>query len=92
MAGNDRKLPVDHNGAGPVADIQRAGYLADMGKRSGVIDHEEGLVKLSLAELDNEIRRCETRLGIASSTQQKKQFERRIHWLESFRRRYHADE
>ncbi|CAH0353621.1 hypothetical protein [Sphingobium sp. CECT 9361] len=63
-----------------------------MGKRSGVIDHEEGLAKLSLAELDNEIARCKTRLGIAPSTQQKKQFESRIHWLESFRQRYHADE
>ncbi|MGE0151773.1 MAG: hypothetical protein AB7R90_04095 [Reyranellaceae bacterium] len=39
-----------------------------MGKRSGVIDTEEELAKLSLAELDREIDRCRTRLRIARSS------------------------
>jgi hypothetical protein len=58
-----------------------------MGKRSGVIDHEAGLAELSLADLDREISRCRMRLGIASNTRQRKQFESRIHWLESHRDR-----
>ena len=62
-----------------------------MGKRSGVIDHEEGLAKLSLAELDAEIARCEMRLKIAPTTRQKKQFESRIHWLQRFRIRHWED-
>jgi hypothetical protein len=62
-----------------------------MGKRSGIIDHEEGLADLSLADLDREISRCRMRLGIAASTQQRKQFESRIHWLESYRDRRNAE-
>ncbi|MCW6534289.1 hypothetical protein [Sphingomonas lycopersici] len=54
-----------------------------MGKRSGIINHEEGLGKLSLADLDREISRCHMRFGIAVSTRMRKQFESRIHWLES---------
>lgn len=62
-----------------------------MGKRSGVIDHEEGLAKLTLAELDREIARCRGRLVIAANTRQRKQFESRIHWLEAFRHRHHGN-
>ncbi len=62
-----------------------------MGKRSGVIDHEDGLAELSLAELDLEIARCRVRLGIAAGSRQRKQFESRIHWLEGFRTRHHGD-
>jgi hypothetical protein len=65
--------------------------LPHMGKRSGIIDHEEGLASLSLAELDREIARCRTRVEIAVNNRQRKQFESRIHWLESYRHRHHAD-
>jgi hypothetical protein len=61
-----------------------------MGKRSGVIEHEEGLAELSLAELDDEIARCRMRLKIAPNSQQRKAFERRIHWLERFRAKHHS--
>jgi len=62
-----------------------------MGKRSGVIDHEEGLAKLSQAELDAEIERCRTRLKIAPTRQLRKSFESRIHWLERYRTQHHSD-
>jgi hypothetical protein len=62
-----------------------------MGKRSGIIDHEEGLAELSLADLDREISRCRMRLGIATNSQQRKQFESRIHWLEGYRNRRGAE-
>ena len=62
-----------------------------MGKRSGIIDHEDGLVELSLADLDREIVRCRLRLGIATNTRQRKQFESRIHWLESYRERHNSE-
>lgn len=62
-----------------------------MGKRSGIIDHEEGLAKLSLAELDAEIARCEIRRKIASSAQLRKRFESRIQWLQRFRARHGED-
>jgi len=58
-----------------------------MGKRSGNIDHEDGLAELSLTDLEREISRCRVRLGIAANTRQRKQFESRIHWLESYRER-----
>lgn len=61
-----------------------------MGQRSGVIEHEEGLAKLSLAELDAEIERCRMRLKIAPTTLLRKSFESRIHWLERFRIKNHA--
>jgi hypothetical protein len=62
-----------------------------MGKRSGVINHEEGLAKLSRAELDAEIERCRVRLKIAPTSQLRKSFEGRIHWLERFRANQHSD-
>lgn len=62
-----------------------------MGKRSGVIDHEEGLAKLSLVELDAEIERCRTRLKIARTSQLRKSFESRIHWLDRYREKHHSD-
>lgn len=45
-----------------------------MGKRGGVIDHEEGLAKLSLPELDAEIDRRRTRLKIAPTSQLRQSF------------------
>lgn len=62
-----------------------------MGKRSGIIDHEEDLAKLGLAELDAEIGRCQMRVKIAPSSQFRKSFESRIHWLERFRFNHHPD-
>lgn len=50
-----------------------------VGKRSGIIDHEDGLAGLSLAELDREIARCRMRIGIAANSRQRKGFESRIH-------------
>jgi hypothetical protein len=60
-----------------------------MGKRSGVIEHEEELATLTLAELDAEIRRCKLRLKFATSRQLRKAFEKRVHWLERFREKHH---
>lgn len=62
-----------------------------MGKRSGVIDHEEDLAKLTLVELDAEIARCRMRLKISPNRQLQKSFESRIHWLERFRAKHLAD-
>jgi hypothetical protein len=62
-----------------------------MGKRSGIIDHEDGLAGLSVADLDREIARCRLRLGIAANTRQRKQFESRIHWLDSYRERRNSE-
>jgi hypothetical protein len=61
-----------------------------MGKRSGVIDHEEGLAELTLAELDAEIARCQMRRQIETSSRNRKQWDSRIHWLESFREKHHS--
>ncbi|WP_158014193.1 hypothetical protein [Sphingomonas sanxanigenens] len=62
-----------------------------MGKRSGIIDHEEDLAKLSFAQLDTEIERCRMRLGIAPTSRLRKSFESRIHWLEKFPANRHSD-
>lgn len=59
-----------------------------MGKRSGVLDHEEDVLKLSLAELDAEIARCEARRKIAPSAYLRKSFDKRIHWLGRIRTRH----
>jgi hypothetical protein len=58
-----------------------------MGRRSGIIDDEEGLARLSPAELDQEIVRGERRLRLAPNERLKKAFQARIHWLERFRER-----
>ncbi|MBA3510678.1 hypothetical protein [Sphingomonas sp.] len=59
-----------------------------MGKRSGVLDHESDILKLSLEELDAEIARCEMRLKIAPTSYLRKSFEKRIHWLGRIRTRH----
>jgi hypothetical protein len=51
-----------------------------MGKRSGVLDHEEDILKLTVQELDTEIARCEARFQIAPTSYLRKSFEKRIHW------------
>jgi hypothetical protein len=61
-----------------------------MGKRSGVIETEEGLARLSLAELDAEIARCKLRFQFAPNKRQQRAFEKRIHWLKRFREKHHT--
>jgi hypothetical protein len=56
-----------------------------MGKRSGIVEHDEGLARLTLAELDGEIARCQMRLKIAPTDQLRKAFKSRLRWLEKFR-------
>ncbi|MFC3711444.1 hypothetical protein ACFOMD_02610 [Sphingoaurantiacus capsulatus] len=56
-----------------------------MGKRTGVLEHEADVLKLTLAELDAEIARCEMRLRIARTAYLSKEFEKRIHWLQRIR-------
>ena len=63
-----------------------------MGKRSGVIDLEDGLARLTLAELDAEIARCRMRLGIAPNRRAQKAWKSRIHWLSRFRAKHHEAE
>jgi hypothetical protein len=59
-----------------------------MGKRSGILDQEEDILKLSLCELDAEIRRCKGRLKIAPTSYLRKAFEKRIHKLTRIRTRH----
>ncbi|WP_160660506.1 hypothetical protein [Qipengyuania pelagi] len=54
-----------------------------MGKRSGVPHRDDELHKLSNDELQSELERSRRRLGIARSTKLAKQWQKRIHWLES---------
>jgi len=54
-----------------------------MGKRSGVPHRDDELDKLTSEELRSEIARSRTRWGIAPSTKMAKQWQKRIHWLES---------
>jgi hypothetical protein len=58
-----------------------------VGKRSGVIEDEDKLTKLSPQEIDEEISRCEMRLRLAPTSRLKKAFQSRIHWLKRFRRK-----
>jgi hypothetical protein len=59
-----------------------------MGKRSGVIDDEDGILALTIADLDAEIVRCQMRQRIAPNSYLRKSFETRIHWLEKLRARH----
>jgi len=59
-----------------------------MGRRSGVIDDEGEILKLTLPEIDAEIARCEMRRGIARSAYLKKSFAKRIHWIGRIRQRH----
>jgi len=63
-----------------------------MGRRSGIVDHEEGLSTFSLKELDQEIARCKQRRDLASGRELEKAFEKRIHMLERVRKRVAATE
>jgi hypothetical protein len=67
-------------------------YPASMGRRSGVVDDEEGLSAFSLKELDQEIARCKRRRDLAGGREVEKAFEKRIHMLERVRRRVAAAE
>ncbi len=61
-----------------------------MGKRSGVLDHDADILRLTLAELDAEIARCETRRAFAPDATGRKAFDKRIHWLNQLRLRHPA--
>lgn len=65
--------------------VVRAHWSID---RSGVIDHERDLLKLTLAELDAEIARCKMRQRFATSARNRKLLASRIHWLERVRTRH----
>jgi len=54
-----------------------------MGKRSGVPHREEELDALSSEQLTEELDRARSRLRIAPSAKVAKQWQKRIHWLES---------
>jgi hypothetical protein len=75
---------------GQVVSTMTSGYLAIMGKRSGVVEDEASLSAFSLEELDREIARCKVRLDLASSRELEKAFEKRIHKLERIRTRIGA--
>lgn len=53
-----------------------------MRNRSGIINHDEDLAKLSLTELESEISRCKARLELAPTAYLRKSLKARIHWLE----------
>jgi hypothetical protein len=56
-----------------------------MRRRSGVLTHDEQLLKLSLGDMDKEIARCEMRRKIAPSALLRKAFERRLRQLRRIR-------
>jgi hypothetical protein len=58
-----------------------------MGKRSGVLDRESDIAKLTDKELAAEISRCETRKSLAETAYLRKSFTNRIHWLIKVQRR-----
>ena len=59
-----------------------------MGKRSGVPDTDEAVERLTLEELDAEIRRCELMMTYPPFTSRKiKSIESRLIWLGKHRRR-----
>jgi len=66
-----------------VADVRCDGQVALMGKRSGVPHRDDELDKLSNVDLQEELARSRSRLRIAASTKMAKQWQKRIHWLES---------
>jgi hypothetical protein len=61
---------------------------AEMGKRSGVLEHEADFMRGSLAELDQEISRLHLRRQVPTNTRNRKSLESRIHWLEKLRDRH----
>ena len=58
-----------------------------MGRRSGVLEREEDIEKLTLKALDAEIERCKLRARLAPTTHLRRAFEKRVHWLEELRAR-----
>jgi hypothetical protein len=59
-----------------------------MGKRSGLLDHEQDLLKLTRPQLDAEIARCKMRRAIAPTAYLRKSFEKRLHRLRRIRSRH----
>ena len=54
-----------------------------MGKRSGVPHTDEELEKLTVSDLEAELRRSRVRLTLPGSAKAAKQWHKRIHWLEA---------
>ena len=54
-----------------------------MGKRSGVPHTDEELERLTVDDLEAELRRVRVRLTIPGSAKTAKQLHKRIHWLEA---------
>jgi hypothetical protein len=63
-----------------------------MGQRSGVLDHDEDIAKLTLEELDAEIARCTMRMRIAPNLYQRRSFFKRLTRLEALREKLHGVE
>ena len=49
-----------------------------MGKRSGVVQDEEAFLRMTLADLDAEVTRCEMRLSVAPTSYLRKSFAKRM--------------
>ena len=56
-----------------------------MGRRSGIPDHEHDLSNLTLDDLNAEIARVKLRLEHVPNTYLRKEFFRRLKWLEGHR-------
>ena len=61
-----------------------------MGRRSGVADTGEEVAKLSLDELNVEIKRCLQGAEHGGTSQGRKAIFKRLVWLESMREKIHA--
>lgn len=61
-----------------------------MGKRSGVADTEEEVVKLTLAEMNAEIQRCLDGAQDGGSSQARKGFFKRLVWMEKMREKQYT--
>jgi hypothetical protein len=61
-----------------------------MGRRSGVADTEEEVVKLGLDELNKEIKRCLQGAENGGTSQGRKAIFKRLVWLESMREKIHG--
>jgi hypothetical protein len=61
-----------------------------MRNRSGTIEQDDEVAKLTLAELNAEIERSLDRYSRAPNPYQRKAFFRRVAWLEELREQYHS--
>jgi len=61
-----------------------------MGKRSGVAETEDDVAKLTLAEINKEIERCENGANSGGTSQGRKSFFKRLVWMEKVREKLHG--